>query len=525
MSAGLTNSGTAVNYGTISGGLVNNAGIATNNATINGGVTVTGGIVNSFSPNSIINGGVAITGSLPALVNALGVINGNVSNAANPNGIFSVSDGTTATGHVLTVNGNVTGPITIPVNLTTGASNKILVSGSTAGASANLSGVLTNPQNLLWANNTLAYSNASIPLSGTARELLLGASFSGLYNYVATPGNTGIQQQLKVGALSAPANQVSAMITALNTSFFQNASAFIGAPLNPTPNLWYGGVWTRGGGAEMTTETSTSGDGALTSTNSRFSSSTGGVQFGVDEGLYNINNSGWNAHLGITGGEAWGYSNDESAYDVSGSASMPFFGLYAALTGNGFSGTVQWRHNQFDLNLNNFDLGLNNRELGANGNTFSADVAQIFPLANGFFYQPSAAVFVSDTNVANLAALSAPGSYFTLNSLKSTLGRAGVRVGTVYAFSDNLLVQPYVTGNVWHEFQGGSTEEFWQVAGGQLRTTPAFYSTGVGTFGQFALGFSTQSPKSGITSYVQADLRVGSNIQGWGLTAGLRYSY
>ena len=49
--------------------------------------------------------------------------------------------------------------------------------------------------------------------------------------------------------------------------------------------------------------------------------------------------------------------------------------------------------------------------------------------------------------------------------------------------------------------------------------------SGIGTFGQFAVGFSTQSPKSGFTSYVEADLRTGSNIQGWGLTAGLRYSY
>ena len=40
-----------------------------------------------------------------------------------------------------------------------------------------------------------------------------------------------------------------------------------------------------------------------------------------------------------------------------------------------------------------------------------------------------------------------------------------------------------------------------------------------------SLGFSTQSPKSGFTTYVQTDLRVGSNIQGWGLIGGLRYSY
>ena len=192
--------------------------------------------------------------------------------------------------------------------------------------------------------------------------------------------------------------------------------------------------------------------------------STGGVQFGVDEGLYNINNSGWNAHLGITGGEAWGYSNDESAYDGSGSASMPFFGLYAALTGNGFSGTVQWRHNQFDLNLNNFDLGLNNRELVPTGNTFSADVAQIFPLGHGFYSSSGGGLRVRHQRSKSRRPVGA-GQLLHLRLAQEHLGQGRRRVGTVYAFSDNLLVEPYVTGYVWKEFQGGSTKEFGQVGG------------------------------------------------------------
>ena len=61
--------------------------------------------------------------------------------------------------------------------------------------------------------------------------------------------------------VASPANQVSALITGLNTSFFQNATAFLGSPVNPTPNMLYGGVWSRGGGAEMTTETASTGGG------------------------------------------------------------------------------------------------------------------------------------------------------------------------------------------------------------------------------------------------------------------------
>ena len=164
------------------------------------------------------------------------------------------------------MNGSVSGPITMPVDLTNGNSNYIRVNGSTAGASTALAGVLTNPNNLLWTqapNGTLLYSNASIPLTLTSDQLLAGASRYGLYDYVPTLGNNGIAQELKLGVVASPANQISALITALNTSFFQNATAFLGSPVNPTPNMWYGGVWSRGGGAEMTTETTSSGGGAL----------------------------------------------------------------------------------------------------------------------------------------------------------------------------------------------------------------------------------------------------------------------
>jgi hypothetical protein len=306
-------------------------------------------------------------------MNALGVITGNVIVMPDSNGfyqgVFRVGDDTGVlnpvgtTPKTLTVNGSVSGPIAMPVDLTNGNSNFIKVTGSTANASTSLIGALTNPNNLLWTqvpNRTLLYSNASIPLTQASDQLLAGASRYGLFDYVSTPGNNGIAQQLKLDVVASPANQVSALITGLDTSFFQNPTAFLAAPVNPTPNMWYGGVWGRGGGGELTTETTSTGGGLYSSSvDSRFQTSLGGVQFGIDEGIYNINASGINAHLGITGGDAWGFStlnrsNDPDALlNVSSSASIPFYGVYAAVTGRGFAGAVQWRHNNFDMNLDN----------------------------------------------------------------------------------------------------------------------------------------------------------------------------
>jgi hypothetical protein len=378
--------GTIENDGVWTGALTNMSGTLTNNARIVGNVTAIGGTVNSFTSTSAIVGNVTLPGT-PAVVNALGVITGNVDVMAGSNGLYSgvfrVGDDTGllnpvgTTPKTLTVNGSVSGPITMPVDLSNGNSNYIKVSGSTANASLALAGTLTNPNNLLWTqdpNRTLMYSNAPIPLTLTSDQLLAGASQYGIYAYVPTPGNNGIAQEVKLGVVASPANQVSALITALNTSLFQNLSAFLPSPVNPTANMWYGGVWSRGAGAEVTTETTSTGGGALSSVDSRYQTSLGGVQLGIDEGIYNINASGMNAHLGITGGGAWGYStlncsNDPYALlNVSGSATMPFYGIYAAVTGRGFSGTVQWRHNNFDMNLNNTDLGLQNAPLNASGN-------------------------------------------------------------------------------------------------------------------------------------------------------------
>jgi hypothetical protein len=75
------------------------------------------------------------------------------------------------------------------------------------------------------------------------------------------------------------------------------------------------------------------------------------------------------------------------------------------------------------------------------------------------------------------------------------------------------LVQPYVSGNVCHKYDGSTTTHFYQYSSAGLSTLPGIYSTGVGTFGQFSIGLSTQSPKSGFTFFIEADLET-SNLQG-----------
>ena len=534
--ASVNTSGTLDNEKLWKGSITNNGGTLLNNGTITGDVTANGGVVNSSGANSLIKGSVTLPGA-PAEVFALGTIGGKVS--VSGFGSFYVGDQTASTilpfttpaaaqsydqshlGQTLNVGGNVTpgSTVTIPVDLATGKTNVINIAGSTTNASAGLSGILANTGNLLWANSHLVYTNNSLPLTFASQQLLAGASSTGFYQY--TPqNNDSILQSLKAGVVSAPATQVSSIITALTTSFFQNAQAFLGVPTNPTPNLLYGGVWSRGGGAAITLETTAVGGGSSYSTETKSINDIGGFQFGIDEGLYNINNTKMNVHLGLTAGEAFASSSDtfttpglfQTSNGVSTNANVPFYGVYAALTGNGLAATFQWRRNLFDLSLNDPSLGTQGpQKLNAQGNTESIDVGYQMPFGNGVFVHTRSGVLLNPDQrgqprrrIVDLPVRCA--------QQHARPVRRPSRDG-VYAERELFLV-PYLTLNVWHEFQGTSTTNFSQ-PGSTALPVPAVTTNSVGTFGQVSLGFATQSPKSNITTYLQADLRVGSNIQGW----------
>ena len=154
------------------------------------------------------------------------------------------------------------------------------------------------------------------------------------------------------------------------------------------------------------------------------------------------------------------------------------------MTGQGFAGTVQWRHNNFNMNLNNTDLGTSNTELNARGNTFSADAAYTFPLAYNFFARPPSGVRVQhEINNLSPSPWVAPGTWFTFDNLNNTMLRAGLKIGTVYGFNDNLSVLPYVSGNFWHEFDGATTAHFYQMSSAGVSTLPGIYRPASGRSG------------------------------------------
>ena len=116
--------------------------------------------------------------------------------------------------------------------------------------------------------------------------------------------NPAAIQNIANGLQSSLESVTSSFFEGLNTVFFQGASPFLGAPPNVTPNQIDAGVWTRGGSG-MNTEHSVATD-SLGSVPTNLTTQThfGGAQVGSDLGVFNIQNTGWNLHGGVTGGVA-----------------------------------------------------------------------------------------------------------------------------------------------------------------------------------------------------------------------------
>ena len=115
------------------------------------------------------------------------------------------------------------------------------------------------------------------------------------------------------------------------------------------------GVWNRDavGDTNIASSSLVQNNAAATPQASHVDTRLAGFQYGLDAGLFNINNSGFNTHLGVTVGDVFTSSTDHANPGVTSSAEIPFVGAYGALTGKGFAGIVGVRYDRYNLSLTN----------------------------------------------------------------------------------------------------------------------------------------------------------------------------
>ena len=310
-------------------------------------------------------------------------------------------------------------------------------------------------------------------------------------------------------------------------------------------------MWARGVGGHITTRTTgTTGNvnflgpqsGSIpctTHTQQDFS----GVQTGADFARLNV--SGWNLHTGGTMGYMGASIKDVTPAgnvalggnpppDFVDDLQAPFVGLYAAATKGGFFVDGQIRWDYYQNRITDANNGLFGQHVDSRGLALTADIGYNQALQNNWFIEPSAGVIWSRTqvdpiNTAGTAALIPP-STLTVNDIHSTLGRLSLRAGTSFE-AGTLILQPFATASVLHEFQGQVTANAMLNPGISAidptgaPVTSTVTTDGLGTYGQFALGVAGQIAKTGWLGYVRGDYRTGENIQGWSLNGGARYQF
>jgi len=551
--AGVTNfvTGTILNYGSIIDAL-NNYGLLVNAGTYTADV-------NNFSTGTILNSGTFTSGTFSnaGLVNSTGtltasnsVTNSGVMNVQgtfstptlNNSGTFTHSGATTIA--IGTVNNSgtysmINGVTTDRLNTTTFSSNNGVLgvdvnSNATSGqrgdlltttnlngnvslrvANVGAAGYITSPIPVIAATNVAA---------GTSVEVI---NNPGIINYnVQRDGNTySLVSTLNTSVAAATPTGINSVLTALNTGFYQNASAFVSDPPNAAPNQVNGGPWIRlSTGRNDVSSTTASAD--LTGSNyaaSKVRSDFDGFQVGVDLGFANIQNQGWNTHLGVTAGQVNLRTQDLATTSISAQATIPFVGIYGAVNGHGFFADVQVRGDFYNLKLTNTAAGLGNSPLDGSAISANASAGYRYNLPDRWFIEPSVAFLYTNLHVSSLQVALGGGAYASqvFDPFASALGRAGLRVGTDIALERlQLNIQPFMTGSIWHEFAGNSTAQF--ISNG---VSIPLTVTRVGTFGQVGAGVAAQIANTGALGFIRGDYRFGDSIQGYALVAGMRYQF
>jgi outer membrane autotransporter protein len=361
-------------------------------------------------------------------------------------------------------------------------------------------------------------------------------------NFGGTIGPGGAQFQ---GFLAGTSNAATSAVTAMNSVFQTQTSAFISSPSPPQSDQFASGMWGRAVGGRVDTASVSQGtvtrrpsDSFSTTCATETRNDFTGLQGGYDIGQLNLGASGWNAHFGVTGGY---FETEAASQQGSGitRSEVPFVGLYAALVSRtGFFIDAQVAAQFYRITSTEPSIGAHGA-MDGKGIGITSSAGYNLSLGN-YFIEPSVSVVYSNVHLdpldvsptvlgtpLGLRVVTLP-SVVKLDDIETLPARAGVRVGTSFV-AGGVSLQPFAAASVWHEFAGNTTMSatfiptFGSTTGapGTLNLS----STRIGTFGQYSVGMAALVPNTGWLGYARVDFRKGENIEALSVNGGLRYQF
>jgi outer membrane autotransporter protein len=304
-------------------------------------------------------------------------------------------------------------------------------------------------------------------------------------------------------------------------------------------NKWTGGLWIRMSGGQNDVK-STAADtltavGITETASLKIATRFEGFQTGYDSGWLNVDGTGWNLHGGVTAGDinASSTSIGTPGFSVgpggvtagigpsnfgSMKFSVPFVGVYGVATHGNFFADLTVRHDFLNLRVTDTAAGFNDTRFDGHANNVNTSAGYHYDLGQNWFFEPSLGFSYTQSKFDSLPLLTA--GTLAFDTVTSELGRAGARIGTAFQPNASLILSPFVTGTVWHEFAGPSTSTATLAS-----TIIPVSATRVGTFYQASAGISGQLVDTGLLGFVRGDARFGENLSGWSLLGGGRYTW
>jgi len=133
------------------------------------------------------------------------------------------------------------------------------------------------------------------------------------------------------------------------------------------------------------------------------------------------------------------------------------------------------------------------------------DTGYRFNTGPGLFLEPQATIAWVNTELDRFALLNA-----TVNPHdgESVRGRLGLRGGTSWQ-SANMIVEPFVMGSVWHEFEGDNQASLTSGA-----ITLAFKDQPSETYGEVGGGLNVFNSTGNVSGFAKVDWLVGGDLEG-----------
>jgi outer membrane autotransporter protein len=240
------------------------------------------------------------------------------------------------------------------------------------------------------------------------------------------------------------------------------------------------------------------------------------LQVGADYYVPDLEDSGWDVHLGVFGG--W-YSGDghESTTDRV-SVSAPVVGGYA-VAGNGpfaIEGTIrrEWRH--FDL-LQPTVLGPTTKKV--DGGATAGTIRTSYRLGEeiGFAATPFFAFHYADSDIDNVTI--DPTTFFLPGTHDTEVGQAGARLSYRVDSGDGIVLEPFASLSVLRNWSNNDQ--------GTINVgTPAMtFLLGTTTWDdamRYSVGIVGHDSEHQVSAFVVGNFDDGSDLHGFTVSGGVR---